>query len=226
MSSTQYNLYKRNKIEILQFTFGPFQENTYVIFLKDQSQCLIIDPGMSNAMEEKIFEETLNYFQLVPTQIFNTHCHIDHIMGVAFLQKKYNLPFYHHPKEESNIARSEQMSLLWNIPYSSPLEKGSSLMGGDVFSIEDQSFDIIEVPGHSEGHLAFIQKESGIILSGDVLFRESIGRTDLPGGSMDILEQSVQQLYLLPDDYEIFCGHGPNTTIGHEKRMNPFFRSH
>lgn len=225
MNSTQYNLYKRDKIEILQFSFGPFQENTYVLFIKDHPHCFIIDPGMSNTMEEKILEDALNYFQLIPTHIYNTHCHIDHIMGVAFLQKKYKIPFYHHPQEEHNITRSEQMSLLWNIPYSAPLEKGCSLEEGDVFSIDDVTFDVIAVPGHSEGHLAFIQKESGIIISGDVLFRESIGRTDLPGGSMDILEKSVQQLYLFPEEYEIFCGHGPNTTIGHEKRMNPFFRS-
>lgn len=224
MSSTQYNLYKRNKIQIIQFCFGPFQENTYVLFTEGSQNSIVIDPGMSNQQEEQIFEETLLHFNLIPSHIYNTHCHIDHIMGVAFLQKKFNTPFHHHPKEESNIHRSEQMSALWGIPYMAPIEKGIALIDGEQFSINDCPFNIIDVPGHAEGHVAFIQQECGIILSGDVLFKESIGRTDLPGGSIDILEKSVRHLYQLPNEFEIFSGHGSNTTIGHEKKFNPFFR--
>jgi glyoxylase-like metal-dependent hydrolase (beta-lactamase superfamily II) len=223
MSYQHYNLYKRNKINIIQFVFGPFQENTFVIWSENNQQAIVIDPGMSNGQEENIFQNALQEHNLILKAIYNTHCHIDHIMGVGYLQKKDSIVFYHHPTEESNIHRSSQMSALWNIPYSPPIEKGKSLTEGETWQIGEEIFEVIEVPGHCEGHLAFIHHDSKTIFSGDVIFRESIGRTDLPGGNIDVIQNSIYRLYTFPNEYVIFNGHGPETTIGHEKNHNPFF---
>jgi len=225
MADHHYNFLKRNKINILQFSFGPFQENTYVIWTDNERSAYIIDPGMSNHQEEEAFLTAIQEHHLEPTAIYNTHCHIDHIMGVGFLQKKFQLPFFHHPLEITNTHRSEQMSALWNIPYSAPIWPGKDLLEGTSLNFGGEKMDVIWVPGHCEGHLAFIHHDSGTIISGDVLFKESIGRTDLPGGSMEILKNSIHLLYQYPEDFWVLSGHGPNTTIGHEKLHNPFFRA-
>lgn len=223
MADQHYNFLKRNKINLIQFAFGPFQENTYVIWADGDRNAYAIDPGMSNAQEENIFIEALQHFNLELTAIYNTHCHIDHILGVAFLQRKFAVPFFHHPLEESNITRSEQMSSLWNIPFLAPITKGKDLLEGVLLEIGSEVLETILVPGHCTGHLAFIHHPSSTILSGDVLFRESIGRTDLPGGSIEEIQKSIYRLYEFPDDYVVLSGHGPTTSIGHEKKNNPFF---
>ncbi len=223
MADQHYNFLKRNKINLIQFVFGPFQENTYIIWEDGNQNAVAIDPGMSNSQEERIFLQALHDFHLKLTAIYNTHCHIDHILGVAFLQRQFHVPFYHHPLEENNIVRSEQMSTLWNIPFSAPIDKGNDLVEGTALEIGTEVLTTIFVPGHCTGHLAFIHHASGTILSGDVLFRESIGRTDLPGGSIEEIQMSIYRLYEFPDDYVVFSGHGPATTIGHEKKHNPFF---
>lgn len=214
---------KRNKIEVHCLTVGPFQENTYVV-VHDNQKISIIDPGVSNTAEEKGLTDLIHNIAFPVEQILNTHCHIDHVLGNDFCVQQYNAPLYYSAKDEYNLERAIQMSELWSIPYKPSPSATQYIEEGDDIQWGNDSVEIWHVPGHCLGHLAFIDHENRCIFSGDVLFYESIGRIDLPGGDADQIEKSVHRLYTLPDDYVIFCGHGPSTTIGHEKRHNPFFK--
>jgi hydroxyacylglutathione hydrolase len=214
---------KRNKIEVHCFTVGPFQENTFVV-VHDSHKITIIDPGTSNGYEEMILKNLIEECHLPVQQILNTHCHIDHVLGNDFCVQQYKAPLYYSAKDEYNLERAVQMSELWSIPYKPSPLANSYIEEGDSILWGESGVDIWHVPGHCSGHLAFIDHENRCIFSGDVLFYESIGRIDLPGGDADEIEKSIQRLYTLPDDYIIFCGHGQPTSIGHEKIHNPFFK--
>ncbi len=214
---------KRNNLTVCCWTFGPFQENTYLI-TNDNGIGTLIDPGMSNSAEEISILNFVQENNITIDQIVNTHCHIDHILGNDFAKKQWNVPLLYHELEESNIRRSIQMSSLWGIPYTPSPQADQYIDENSLISIAKFSVDTWLVPGHCTGHLAFIHHDSKSIFSGDVLFRESIGRVDLPGGDADQIEQSILRLYTLPDDYVVFSGHGPLTTIGHEKLHNPFVK--
>jgi len=214
---------KRNKIEVHCFTVGPFQENTFVV-VHDSQKISIIDPGVSNSHEEMTLKNLIQDCHLPVQQIINTHCHIDHVLGNDFCVQQYKAPLYYSAKDEYNLERAIQMSELWSIPYKPSPLANSYIEEGDSILWGESGVDIWHVPGHCSGHLAFIDHENRCIFSGDVLFYESIGRIDLPGGDADEIEKSIQRLYTLPDDYIIFCGHGQPTSIGHEKIHNPFFK--
>jgi glyoxylase-like metal-dependent hydrolase (beta-lactamase superfamily II) len=214
---------KRNKIEVHCFTVGPFQENTFVV-VHDSQKISIIDPGVSNSHEEMTLKNLIQDCHLPVQQILNTHCHIDHVLGNDFCVQQYKAPLYYSAKDEYNLERAVQMSELWSIPYKPSPLANSYIEEGDSILWGESGVDIWHVPGHCLGHLAFIDHENRCIFSGDVLFYESIGRIDLPGGDADEIEKSIQRLYTLPDDYIIFCGHGQPTSIGHEKIHNPFFK--
>jgi glyoxylase-like metal-dependent hydrolase (beta-lactamase superfamily II) len=214
---------KRNKIEVHCFTVGPFQENTFVV-VHDSQKISIIDPGVSNSHEEMTLKNLIQDCHLPVQQILNTHCHIDHVLGNDFCVQQYKAPLYYSAKDEYNLERAVQMSELWSIPYKPSPLANSYIEEGDSILWGESGVDIWHVPGHCSGHLAFIDHENRCIFSGDVLFYESIGRIDLPGGDADEIEKSIQRLYTLPDDYIIFCGHGQPTSIGHEKIHNPFFK--
>jgi glyoxylase-like metal-dependent hydrolase (beta-lactamase superfamily II) len=214
---------KRNKIEVHCFTVGPFQENTFVV-VHDSQKISIIDPGVSNSHEEMTLKNLIQDCHLPVQQILNTHCHIDHVLGNDFCVQQYKAPLYYSAKDEYNLERAVQMSELWSIPYKPSPLANSYIEEGDSILWGESGVDIWHVPGHCSGHLAFIDHENRCIFSGDVLFYESIGRIDLPGGDADEIEKSIQRVYTLPDDYIIFCGHGQPTSIGHEKIHNPFFK--
>jgi hydroxyacylglutathione hydrolase len=214
---------KRNNLTVYCWTLGPFQENTYLI-TNENGIGTLLDPGMSNTSEENAIFNFVQEHNIEIDQIVNTHCHIDHILGNDFAKQKWNVPLLYHILEESNIKRSIQMSGLWGIPYT-PSPQADSYID-ETSSVQLAGCEVVTwlVPGHCQGHLAFIHHASKSIFSGDVLFRESIGRVDLPGGNADEIEQSILRLYTLPEDYVVFSGHGPLTTIGHEKKNNPFVK--
>ncbi len=214
---------KRNKIEVHSLTAGPFQENTFIV-VHDSHKITIIDPGVSNTNEEMILKNLIAEINLPVQQILNTHCHIDHVLGNDFCVNSYGAPLYYSAKDEYNLERAIQMSELWSIPYKTSPMATNYIDEGDTVIWGNSGVDIWHVPGHCKGHLAFIDHENRCIFSGDVLFYESIGRIDLPGGDADEIEKSIARLYTLPDDYTIFCGHGQTTNIGHEKKHNPFFK--
>jgi glyoxylase-like metal-dependent hydrolase (beta-lactamase superfamily II) len=209
-------------LQVLKFTFNPFQENTYLLFTKT-GDCAIIDPGCYDKREEDLLHQTIEEKGLNPVLLLNTHCHIDHVFGNEFVHKTYGLdPVIHH-KEEIVLASVPRVAEMYGLNYTpSPKPK---FYDGEEIILGEERLNILFVPGHSPGHVAFYSKKHELLLSGDVLFKQSIGRTDLPGGSMNILMQSIaEKLLPLPEETKVYAGHMEDTTIGEEKRFNPFLR--
>jgi len=209
-------------LQVHKFTFGPFQENTYLLFTKD-GKCAIIDPGCYEKSEEDILRKTIDEKGLNPTILLNTHCHIDHVFGNEFVHRTYGLKPMIHPKEEIVLAAVPRVAEMYGLNYTT--SPHPSFFEGEEISLGDEKLKILFVPGHSPGHVAFYSEAHHILLSGDVLFEQSIGRTDLPGGSMDLLMRSIEEeLIPLPEETKVYAGHMEDTTIGKEKRLNPFLR--
>ena len=202
-------------ISIKRFEFNPFRENTYVIS-DDTGECLIMDPGCQEPEEQDLL---LAYFEendLKPVKIVNTHCHIDHILGTAFL---------HDPLEKPLLTASIAQGEFFGLEVQTPPEPTDYLNEGDTVTFGKSMFEVIHIPGHSPGGIVLLNKEQQCMFTGDVLFQGSIGRTDLPGGDYDSLVNSIRQkLLLLDPEIRVFPGHGPDTTIGIENQSNPFFQ--
>ena len=211
-------------ISIKRFEFNPFRENTYVIS-DDTGECLILDPGCQEPEEQDLL---LAYFEendLKPVKIVNTHCHIDHILGTAFLHDQLKLPFLIHPLEKPLLTASIAQGEFFGLEVQTPPEPTDFLNEGDTVTFGNSMFEVIHIPGHSPGGIVLLNKEQQCMFTGDVLFQGSIGRTDLPGGDYDSLVNSIRQkLLLLDPEIRVFPGHGPDTTIGVENQSNPFFQ--
>ena len=205
--------------------FSPFQENTFVVY-NEQKDCWIIDPGCYEAQEKQTLKTFISNKGLRPVKLLNTHCHLDHVFGNNFVCAEYGLLPEYHEADAQTMKMAPISASMYGIPgfEESPaptqyLDENSTLQLG-----EDE-FEIRFCPGHAPGHIVFIQHEHKLVINGDVLFQGSIGRTDLPGGNHDQLLKSIkEQLYSLPDDYTVYTGHGPETSIGKEKKTNPFVR--
>jgi hydroxyacylglutathione hydrolase len=209
---------------IKQFTFNPFQENTYIIS-DENNDCFIIDPGCSNQQENAVLVNYISENNLKPTLLLNTHCHIDHVMGNKFIADTYNLKLHAHEQEVAVLERADAISQMYGVPYiTSPnidvfLDESNTILCGNI------AFEIIHAPGHSPGSICFYNKNERYLIGGDVLFYNSIGRTDLPLGNHATLIESIKKkLFLLPDDVAVYSGHGQKTTIGFEKKTNPFLQ--
>ena len=211
-------------MQVAIFQFSLFGINTYVIFDPDTKECAIVDPGMSTPEEEKAIENFLAEKGLSLRHIINTHLHIDHVAGIPFLRKKYGASVLAHEGDKDlgeGMALQAKMFGL-NLPLGD-IEVSEYIKAGDIIKIGHGELEVIAVPGHSKGSVALYDKEGGYLISGDALFRGSIGRTDLPGGDYKELINSIAtQLLSLPDDTVVLPGHGPSSTIGEEKRSNPF----
>jgi hydroxyacylglutathione hydrolase len=211
-------------MNLAQFTFNAFAENTYVLF-DEAGECWIIDPGMSSPEEDEVLFDFIAEKGLKPTKIINTHCHIDHVLGNASASEKYGIEIWAHPLELPTLERAPAASLMWNIPYRMSPTPQHMLNEGDVLRCGAYQWQVVFVPGHAPGHIALIEHNEGMIMAGDVLFRQSVGRVDLPGSNAADLVRSIQtKLYTLPDHFVVYPGHGPETTIGFEKENNTFVR--
>ena len=211
-------------MQIQIFSFNAFRENTIVLW-NEKKEAIIIDPGMSNRVEEDEFLEWFNQHELKLIDVWLTHCHIDHIMGLDFIYREFGMKGKAHALDAVNVERSPIVAGMYGIPYTEGpvpdyvLEEGN-LRAGDFAT------QILFVPGHSPGHVAFYFENEKVVINGDCLFEGSVGRTDLPGGNSEQLAESIRtKLYTLPDETVVVCGHGDNTTIGAEKRSNPFVRA-
>lgn len=209
-------------MKLQSFTFNYFSENTYVLF-DESKECVIIDPGCHQPEEEQKLVQFIEGNHLIPKRLIQTHCHIDHIFGNKFVFDKWGLLPEYHELEQKVLSSAVEYVKMWGIDYKpSPIGVLRLDVNQEV-TFGNTSLKLLFTPGHSPGSVCFYHKESNQIISGDVLFRMSIGRTDLPGGNYETLMQSIfQQLLTLPDETKVYSGHGPVTTIGFEKKNNPF----
>ncbi|KQS33690.1 MBL fold metallo-hydrolase [Dyadobacter sp. Leaf189] len=211
-------------IRVKDFTFNPFSENTYLLY-DETGESVIIDPGCYEQSEVEELAGFIEASNLKPVHIINTHAHIDHVLGVAALKRKYNIPFSLHQLDESLLKAVKTYASNYGFYKFEEPELDGYLKEGEVFSFGNSSLEIIFVPGHAPGHIAFVSHEDRFVIGGDVLFRLSIGRTDLPGGNHAALLESIRtKIFTLPEDYTVYAGHMDATTVGFEKKNNPFFR--
>jgi len=204
------------------FCYNDFAENTFVVH--DSQECIIVDPGCIKKQEVNELIRFIENNHLKPISIINTHCHIDHVLGVEKIKNYFNIPFY-IAKEELPVLQSVKLyASVYGYPdFIEPVPDGFLKEGATIF-LGNQIWQVIHVPGHSPGHIALFNKSGLKCISGDVLFNQSIGRTDLPGGNYETLIKSIRnKIFTLPEDTIIYPGHGPETSVNHEKRFNPFF---
>lgn len=212
-------------LKLQQFTFNPFGENTYVLYNQRQ-QAVIIDPGCYGAAEEAILLDFINEKNLQPQALWLTHAHIDHVMGCKFVEQQWGLKARVHAAEQANLDRLPTYAPVFGLPPLAVPPVLDYLNDGQELPFGDATFQCLWTPGHSAGSICFYYPEGGWLLGGDVLFRESIGRTDLPGGDYATLIQSIKtKLFSLADETLVYPGHGPATSIGYEKANNPFLKA-
>lgn len=209
-------------LQVKAFTFSPIQENTYVLY-DEQGKAIIIDPGCYFSAEQETLKNFIKDTKLQPVQLLNTHCHLDHVFGNKWVHDVFGLELYLHPREQAVLERAPFSGERWGLPFENYTGPLHFLEEGDTVWLGNDALQVILAPGHSPGSICFYCKEQGFLIGGDVLFYESIGRSDLPGGDHATLLKSIREkLFVLPDDVKVYSGHGPATTIGHEKRNNPF----
>lgn len=209
-------------IQIKSFTFGPFQENTYVLY-DGTKECVIIDPGCYDNRERMELAAFIENNQLKPVRLLNTHCHLDHIFGNGFVAEKYNLKPEFNEMDQRIFDAYLATADLYNLNAEPSPPAAVFLNEGDVVTFGESKLEIVFTPGHSPGSIAFYSTTQKFMVAGDVLFYGSIGRADLPGGDYDTLIASIKNKLLpLGDDYKVYSGHGPATTIGFERMNNPF----
>lgn len=207
---------------IKSFVFSPIQENTYILY-NETNGCLIIDPGCYFDGEKDRLKGFIEKSGLKPEKLLNTHCHLDHVFGNKFVHETYGLVLHLHENEQKVLEFAPASGLMWNMPFDNYQGEFTLMKEGDIIQLGEDELKIIEAPGHSPGHVCFYCEKQHFIIGGDVLFQRSIGRTDLPGGDHQTLLNSIRtKLLVLPDETIVYSGHGEPTTIGEEKRHNPF----
>jgi glyoxylase-like metal-dependent hydrolase (beta-lactamase superfamily II) len=208
-------------IDILQMPLGPLQTNCYLLGCTETMQAAIIDPSWNGRAIAATAEER----GYTITHILLTHAHFDHVGGLAELKEETNAPIYIHPDAVAMLAQADRAAQLWHIPLLPPPPADHMLHEGDVVTVGRLNVHVLFTPGHAPGHVCFYLPDYHVIFDGDVLFEQSIGRTDLPGGDYALLMRMIQEKLLpLPDETQVLSGHGRATTIGQEKAWNPFLK--
>lgn len=211
-------------ISIKKFVFNGFMVNCYI--LSDESdEAIAVDPACSGSGEENRLAGFLEANSLRLVRNINTHCHIDHILGNGFIEERYGIRPEYHPGGIPFFHTAGEIAASFGMTLSHIPEPGPFLADGEAVTWGRSELRVLYTPGHADGSCCLCSREQGFVLSGDVLFRDSIGRTDLPSGDFDLLMKSIREkLFALPDDTVVYPGHGPETTIGYEKMNNPFIR--
>ncbi len=211
-------------IQVLKFTFNPFQENTYLIY-DETNECVVFDPGCQTPKEKQTLTDVIAELKLKPVMLVNTHCHIDHVFGNKFMMEAYGLELAMHKGELPVLQSAEMVGRMYGIPVEPSPMPSVFLEEGDELKFGNSSLQIFLTPGHSPASLSFYSAADQFVIAGDVLFYEGIGRTDLPGGDFSTLIKSIKtKLFTLEDGVKVYSGHGPETTIGHEKANNVFLK--
>lgn len=209
-------------MKISRFVFNPFEVNTFILY-DETGSCIIIDPGCINQNEVDKIKKFVESNSLVPESIVLTHGHIDHILGVKFICETYNIKPYIHSSDQFLIDSSQNISKMYGLPYIKSEVRFEFLDMMEFLSFGNSNLKLIHCPGHSPGSICLYSESDRILISGDVLFNGSIGRTDLPGGEYSQLIESIEKkLLVLPEDTIVYPGHYEETSIGKEKKSNPF----
>jgi hydroxyacylglutathione hydrolase len=224
LSLNTLKLQIKQMLHVKSFTNNPFSENTYLVY-NDAKQGIIIDPGMYSPAEEKIVFDFIAQNNIVPTQIINTHCHLDHIFGIHACINQYHIPFSFHALEQQIYDWAPQAGLKYGVPVLHSPPPNFYINAGDIIKLGNDEMHILFCPGHSPGHVCFYSAADSFVIAGDVIFQNSIGRTDLPGGDLETLLQSIhREILSLPPETIIYNGHGNRTYAGIEKMNNPYLR--
>lgn len=209
---------------VVSFTFNDFQENTYLVH-DETKECIIFDPGCVQDYEKEALKGFIEQNGLTPVRLINTHCHLDHVFGNKFVAETYNIGLEIHEGELPVLKAVPQICAMYGLPYPEPSPMPSAFIKeGETVKFGNTELKVLYTPGHSPASISFYCEADAFLIAGDVLFQGSIGRTDLPGGDTETLLASVRNnFFTLPDNVKVFAGHGPATTVGHEKVHNPFF---
>lgn len=209
-------------MKIACLTFNPIQENTYVVW-DETKQCAIIDAGNSTPREDAVLDNFISEHQLHPVIAINTHGHFDHTLGVEYVRQKYGVKFYLSKKDQFLLDNASTSSSIFGVKLREMPQIDVDLDSLQEVKFGETRLEVIPTPGHTPGHVALFDPKSKVVFTGDTLFRESIGRTDLPGGDYSwIMRSIIDRLIPLGDEVAIHPGHGEESTIGHESLYNPF----
>lgn len=213
-------------IKVKTFVCNPFQENSYLLY-DESGECVIVDAGQFNSEEQAQLESFIEGNNLKPVKLLNTHGHFDHLAGVEHIAKKYGIELYIHADEQYNMEHAGAMGAVYGFVINQPTCKINFIKGGDEISFGNSTLKVLDLPGHTPGGVGFYNDAQKIAITGDSLFRGSIGRTDLPGGDYETLMRSILKTLLpLGDEVRYYSGHGESSTLGHERRYNPFVNEH
>ncbi len=213
-------------MNIKVFEFNPIAVNTYVLY-DETGECVIIDAACFFPNEQQELLSFINNNKLVVKHLLNTHLHFDHVFGVNFMEEQFDVKMKAHKADEFLLASMQQQMAMFGFPANGKYipTMGEYIDENDIIEFGNQKLSIMSVPGHSPGSIVFYNKKENLVISGDVLFNGSIGRTDLPQGDYNLLIDGIKtKLLVLPEDTVVYPGHGPSTTIKGEKQMNPFLQ--
>jgi glyoxylase-like metal-dependent hydrolase (beta-lactamase superfamily II) len=211
-------------LTVKSFVFSPIAENTYLLY-NETGDCIIIDPGCYFGNERHDLSEYVETNGLTPKYLLNTHCHLDHVFGNKFVHETWRLELHIHPNEKLVLDNAPAAGLRWGMPFDNYKGPLHFLREGEQVRLGNDLLKILYAPGHSPGHICFYCAAQGFVIGGDVLFKMSVGRTDLPGGDHATLLNSIRTvLFVLPDETVVYPGHGEPTTIGFEKLNNPYLK--
>lgn len=212
-------------MSITTFTFNPFSTNCYLI--ESQGELVVVDPSNQSESEHQVLIDEIEGRDATLTCILLTHAHIDHIFGCARLSRHFGVGIEVHASETILLQRADMQAAMFGVELESPPEPIAVIEPGSRIEFGAVSWEVLHTPGHSPGSVSFVDREGGYVIAGDVLFADSIGRTDLWQGSLPTLLRSIfEQLVPLGDDMRVLPGHGPETTIGRERQSNPFLVGH
>ena len=209
-------------MHVHKITYNPFFENTFIIS-DETNECVIIDPGCWTKSEREDLKVYVEKNELKPVKLLNTHCHLDHVFGNFFVAEEWGLELGIHEKDLPTLNSVPNYATLYGFRgYQLSPEPSYFINEGDKIKFGNSELDVLFGPGHAPGHIAFYSIEEKFVVNGDILFLGAFGRYDLPGGDFNTLKKTIQEkMFKLPEDMTVYCGHGPETTIGREKMANP-----